>query len=55
MWLGWFFASTVHYGIRILSLTLMARLRHRQYSTYGIRILSARTKKSVDKTREAMI
>jgi len=33
MWLGCVFASTVHYGICILSLTRMVRLRPRQYTT----------------------
>jgi hypothetical protein len=57
MWVGCVFANTVHYGICILSLTRMVMLGPLQYSTlqYGVRILSVRTTKAVDKVREAVI
>jgi hypothetical protein len=54
MWLGRVFAKTLHYGICICSLTRMVRLRPRQYVQYGIRILSVRTTKAVDKVKVAV-
>ena len=55
MWLGCVFANTVHYGICILNLTRMIRLRPRSTVQYGICILSVRKTKAVGKVRETVI